>query len=249
LHNLTKDREAELIAELNQQKNVFWLSSLRGRYDLVVSIHVKNVIEFTKKYEKLFKNWKDYILDRNVILLEKARSYTRSHLLSKKESQEMKYGDDNEEIKYLDATDIKILQILNREGRIALIDMAKRVKVSADTINYRIKRMKQQGIITGFGLKIDYDKINYNYAILLLKMQNMNLDKYEKMNTFCRMNSNIVIQIKTIGNHDFELEIEYASKEELDLLMKSLRDNFVNEIKDYEILEVTREHMITYFPF
>ena len=37
--------------------------------------------------------------------------------------------------------------------------------------------------------------------------------------------------------------------QEIDELMKSLRDHFVSEIKDYEILEVTREHRMTYYPF
>jgi len=64
-----------------------------------------------------------------------------------------------------------------------------------------------------------------------------------------QINKNIIIFIKTIGNHDIELEVETTDNDELDELMKTLRDHFVSEIKDYEILEVTREHKLNYFPF
>jgi len=43
--------------------------------------------------------------------------------------------------------------------------------------------------------------------------------------------------------------LETASNQELDELLKQLRDHFVSEIKNYEILEVTQEHRMTYFPF
>ena len=77
----------------------------------------------------------------------------------------------------------------------------------------------------------------------------MNELKYKKLESLAKINENIIIFIKTIGNHDIELEVETTSNKELDRLMKTLRDHFVSEIKDYEILEVTREHRMTYFPF
>ena len=42
---------------------------------------------------------------------------------------------------------------------------------------------------------------------------------------------------------------ETANKEELDVLLRFLRDNFVMEIKDYEIIEVINEYQMNYFPF
>ena len=46
LHNINKEKEEELVKDLNQQKNIYWLSSLRGKYDLVASIYVKNIADF-----------------------------------------------------------------------------------------------------------------------------------------------------------------------------------------------------------
>lgn len=249
LHNITITKEAELIADLNSKNNIYWFSSLRGKYDLVISIYVKNVSDFSKKYEEIFGKWQEYIFEKNIIILESAFTYTRAYFIPGKESEETVYTIGEEQEIQLDRTDNEILKILNIDGRKPLVDIAKQLKVSADTINYRINHLKNKGVITGFGVKIDYKKLNNQYSIIFLKLLNMNSRKYKKLETLATINKNVIIFIKTIGNHDIELEIETTNNKELDELMKILKDNFVSEIKDYEILEVTKEHRMTYYPF
>ena len=249
LHNITTLKEEELLKELNQQKNIYWLSSLRGKYDLVASIYVKNIADFTKRYEEIFGKWREYILERNVIVLERGFTYTKSYLIPKKISESITYSIGEEKEIKLDKVDISLLKVLNKDGRKPLIDIAKQLKVSSDTIRYRINNLKKSGIITGFGVKIDHSKLNNQYHLIFLKLQNMNLDKYKKLEQLAQINKNVIIFIKTIGDHDIELEVETTNNDELDELMKTLRDRFVSEIKDYEILEVTREHRMTYYPF
>ena len=175
LHNITKEKEEELLKDLNQQKNIYWLSSLRGKYDLVASIYVKNIAEFSKKYEEIFGKWRDYILERNVIVLEKGFTYTKAYLIPKQKSEAIIYSIGEEKEIKLDQIDISILKVLNKDGRKPLIDIAKQLKVSSDTIRYRINNLKKSGIITGFGIKINYKKLNNQYHLIFLKLQNMNL--------------------------------------------------------------------------
>jgi len=249
LHNITKEKEEELLNDLNNQKNIYWLSSLRGKYDLVASIYVKNIADFSRKYEEIFGKWRDYILERNVIVLERAFTYTKAYLLPKQNSEEIVYSIGEEQEIKLDRTDIGVLEILNKDGRKSLVDIAKQLKISADTVNYRINNLKKNGIITGFGVKINYKKLDNHYHLIFLKLQNMNLQKYKKLESLAKINKNVIIFMRTIGDHDIELEIETTNNNELDELMKTLRDHFVSEIKNYEILEVTREHRMTYYPF
>jgi DNA-binding Lrp family transcriptional regulator len=249
LHNITKEKEGELLNYLNIQKNIYWLSSLRGKYDLVASIYVKNIADFTKRYEEIFSKWREYILERNVIVLERGFTFTKAYLIPKQKSEVITYSIGEEKPTQLDKVDISLLKILNKEGRKPLVDIAKQLKVSSDTIRYRINNLKKSGIITGFGVKIDYRKLNNHYHLIFLKLQNMNLQKYKKLEQLSQFNKNIIIFIRTIGDHDIELEVETTNNQELDELMKSLRDHFVSEIKNYEILEVTREHRMTYYPF
>jgi len=249
LHNITKQREEELINDLNQQKNIYWLASLRGKYDLVSSIYVKNIADFSRKYEEIFGKWRDYILERNVVVLERAFTFTKAYLIPQQKSEEVIYSLGEEKSVQLDNIGNNLLRILNKDGRKPLIEISKQLKVSSDTVRYRINNLRKSSIITGFGVKIDYRKLKNSYHLIFLKLQNMNELKYKKLESLAKINENIIIFVKTIGDHDIELEVETTNNKELDQLMKTLRDHFVSEIKDYEILEVTREHRMTYFPF
>jgi len=260
-HNLPQDREDALVQELNMQKAVFWLASIRGKFDLEVSIYVRNISEFSAKYDGLFGSWHEYIYERNVSVLENAYSYAKTYLLPDttprktgyiipaSEPHETSYAADKGNIFDLDSLDISILRVLNKEARLPFSDIAFRVGVSSDTIHYRIKRLADAGVISGFGVKINYGVLGNSYHILMLKLQNMDASKYKKLQAFCHFNPNSIIYIKTIGDHEAEFEIETQHKSELDTLIRSLKDNFLMEIKDYELLEVTREHRMTYFPF
>jgi len=196
-----------------------------------------------------YGKWSDYIWDRNVIVLEKAFTYTKAYLLPNQKAEEIIYSSKGERQIKLNNLDISLLKILNKNGRKPLIDMANQLNVSPDTIKYRIKGLKEKKVITGFGVKIDFSKLDNDYNIIFLKLQNMTFKKEKEFENFARSNKNLIIFIKTIGDHDIELEVETSNKSELDHIIKLLRDYFSNEIKEYEILEVTREHRMTYFPF
>ncbi len=82
-----------------------------------------------------------------------------------------------------------------------------------------------------------------------MKTQQMNKKKNTKLRTISKANKNILIYIKTIGEHDKELEVISSKKDEIDQIIRILRDEFTIEIKNYEILEVTKEHVLNYYPF
>ncbi len=248
LHNITKEKSDKLVKELTQKKGIFWFCTLRGKYDLVLSIYVKNIFDFSEQYHTLFDKWGNYILERNVIILERGSTYNKTYFLPHKKKGEFVYTKGEKQVT-LDNLDQKMLKILNKNGRMSLLKIAQKIKTSADTVRNRIKRLKEKGVIAGFGTKINFEKLGYSYHILFLKLQNMTAQKYQKLETLAKLNKNTIIFLKSIGSHDVELEIETSKKQELDHLIHALRDQFVNEIKDYELLEVTKEHRMTYFPF
>jgi DNA-binding Lrp family transcriptional regulator len=249
LHNITKQKEEELISQLNHEKGVFWLCSLRGKYDLTCSLGVKNMFEFSKRYEEIFARWGDYILNRNIVLVEKADIFPKKYLWPQQKPQSIIYTKGSEEKQELSDFDLGLLSLLNKNGRLTLIELGRKLNASSDTVNYHISNLRKRGIITGFGAKIDFNQLGNSFYLISIKMQNMNNEKYLKLQTLSKFNKNIIYFIKALGDHDIDLELETSSKEELDQLIKSLRDNFVTEIKDYEILEVIKEHHIYYYSF
>lgn len=55
-----------------------------------------------------------------------------------------------------DETDLKILEILQREGRTRNTDMAEVVGLSLPAVSERLRKMEDSGIITGYYAKLDH---------------------------------------------------------------------------------------------
>jgi Lrp/AsnC family leucine-responsive transcriptional regulator len=61
----------------------------------------------------------------------------------------------------LDEVDIRILKLLQGEGRVTIVDLAERVNLSATACHNRIHKLEQAGIITGYGANIAARRIGY----------------------------------------------------------------------------------------
>ena len=55
----------------------------------------------------------------------------------------------------LDATDLRILAEVQRDGRITKVALAERVGLSATPCTERVRRMERVGVITGYHARVD----------------------------------------------------------------------------------------------
>jgi len=248
LMNITTNKEQEIINYLINHKNTFWIASARGRYDLIASFYAKNITEFSSLLREFLNKYGNRILDKNIVILESAKSYTSSYLLEGKMHQERTYGGVYKNIE-LDEADKKILSTLSQNARLNNLDIAEKLKVSHDKIRYRLKKLRENGIITGFGTKLDFGKLGYQYNLITFNLSNISLEKQKQIDFFVGNSKNIIHYINTLGSHEMEFEIEISSQEELDKLIREVRDSFSKEIKDYEIIQIIKEHKINYYPF
>ncbi len=56
----------------------------------------------------------------------------------------------------LDGTDFEILELLRRNARRTLADIAQRVSLSAPAVKRRVERLEGAGVITGYTVEIDH---------------------------------------------------------------------------------------------
>lgn len=67
----------------------------------------------------------------------------------------------------LDETDLKILSILMQDAKVPYTDIAKQLFVSAGTVHVRMKKMEELGIIKGFRLELNHQKMGYDVTAFL----------------------------------------------------------------------------------
>lgn len=68
---------------------------------------------------------------------------------------------------HLDRTDLRILRLLQRDGRIANADLAKRVNVSAATCHRRTQRLFEEGFIRGVRAQVDPGRVERGTLVMV----------------------------------------------------------------------------------
>lgn len=86
------------------------------------------------------------------------------------------------EMRDLDRIDLKILEILQREGRISVTELADRVSLSATPCSDRIKRMEREGVITGYHARVNPAALGKNLLVFLeIKLSAKSGDVFDKV--------------------------------------------------------------------
>ena len=67
----------------------------------------------------------------------------------------------------LDRIDRLILDILQREGRIAISELASRVNLSTTPCSERVKRLEREGIIMGYYARLNPEYVDRNLLVFL----------------------------------------------------------------------------------
>ena len=67
----------------------------------------------------------------------------------------------------LDSIDHRILDVLRRDGRISMLDLADQVGLSPTPCGRRVKRMEEAGVITGYAAQIDRRALGLNVCVLV----------------------------------------------------------------------------------
>lgn len=68
----------------------------------------------------------------------------------------------------LDALDLGILEILQKDCRTPLEEIAQKLKGTKSTIHYRIKKLEAEGVIEGCYAKVDPAKLGKDFMTITL---------------------------------------------------------------------------------
>jgi len=82
----------------------------------------------------------------------------------------------------LDAIDWRILDVLQRDGRISFADLARTVSMSASAVTERVRRLEEAGVIGGYAAVVDPDKVGLAImAFVRLRYPNSNYKPFHDL--------------------------------------------------------------------
>ncbi|MBI4919478.1 Lrp/AsnC family transcriptional regulator, partial [archaeon] len=138
----------------------------------------------------------------------------------------------------LDVKDLKILKELDIDPRILTTKLAKKIRLSQQVVDYRIRRLMDKGIISGFGTVFNFAKINYSQYRVLFTFSSIDQTKRKEVIDYLR-NHNNVYWVALVGSKwDLFVVLFVKNFDEFERFLDVLFNKFSNELSDYDALYV-----------
>ncbi len=126
----------------------------------------------------------------------------------------------------LDAKDRRILSELDMDARQPLSSIAKKVGLSREVVNYRIRQLERSSIIKGYYTVLDTAKLGLMYCRILFKYRKMPAEKQDELFAFCAEHKNISWIIQSEGKWDIVLVVLLRSLSEIEDVYDALNIRF-----------------------
>jgi Lrp/AsnC family transcriptional regulator, leucine-responsive regulatory protein len=121
----------------------------------------------------------------------------------------------------LDATDRKILAVLQEDGRISLSDLAARVALSPSPCLRRIRRLERTGIIARYVAVLDQAKVGLRVSVFVsIKLESQRVEALERFKKAIAKWPEVLECYLMTGPRDYLLRIVVADLEAYEQFLK-----------------------------
>lgn len=235
----------EIYNFLESKKQAWSVALMQGKWDIALFFGTKTINELHTFIDELMLKYGNKIKNYLFSIYQPVYFFARHFFLDIKVKEcEFFYG--LGEKKEFDELDLKILEELKNNARIKNIDIAKKLKISLDTVLRRRKRLEKEKIIVGYKLLIDYNKLGYiAYRI------DFYLNDYTKKNslfTYCKDHKNIYGINNVIAGADFEIALAVKDHYEFNKILQELMNRFGDIINSYDYIGFSTFSFIEYIP-
>lgn len=142
--------------------------------------------------------------------------------------------------KHIDRIDRRILTALQANGKISNVELARQVGLSASPCLERVKRLEQQGYITGYTALVDPSKLGAGMLVFIeITLSKTSADIFAEFSAAVQKQDDIQECHLVSGNFDFLLKARVA---DMSSYRKLLGDTLlqlpgVNESRTYVVME------------
>lgn len=111
----------------------------------------------------------------------------------------------------VDACDLKILDILQADGRITTSDLAERLRLSPTATGERLRRLTRDGVITGYGARLDPARLGLGLLVFVeVSLDKTTSDVFDQFARAVRLTPEILECHMVAGGFDYLVKARVA---------------------------------------
>lgn len=144
----------------------------------------------------------------------------------------------------LDRTDRRILDVLQRNGRISITDLAQEVGLSATPCAERVRRLERSGVITGYHAHVSPRALGKSLLVFLeIKLSVKSDDVFEKIRKELQRMPDVLECHLVSGDFDYLLKARLAEMNDYRRLLGEILQRMPAsaESRSYIVMEEIKE--------
>ena len=247
LQKINKKQEEELLEKINKLDYIGWLTTSLGRWDVFLSIYSKNIEQYNYFLNELLEICGDYIHEYEQITHISSVQTTYKSGLKEQNFESIEQTSNKDKVQ-LNKIEKNILIEISQNAKKSIVEISNNLKIPVHTINYHLKKLLKNKIITGFKTKIDVSKLGYSWYSLMIKFDKSTPQRQHEFISYCKKHKQIYYITHTIGIYNSTLDIHVKTPREFREVLFELKEKFSDLIKIYETALLFDEIKINYIP-
>jgi len=244
---MSPEKEQELMEFCIQHENITWVILGEGKWDIVLVVLARSLGEIEAVFDELNARFGFYFQNPYVSIAYKVHEFKHKYLYARPDYEELVLGEAKETAK-LDETDYSLLQLLSKNAKSPVVELAKQLKTTPRLVSYRIKKLVSEKVILAFRAQINTQLLGYDYYKVFLTLQNLDKEHKSKMLAFLKYHPNVIYVTKPMGAYALEFEAMVRNANELHGIMRQFKQQFGDVLIDYETYFTYEVRTVGYFP-
>jgi len=245
--NVDDKLATEIFNYLKDIQPIPWIAFCSGRWDCIFGFFVKDIYEMQTMLNDISERYGKFILSKEVLMEPEYYIVGRGYLNLKEHRIIAKVGGRIEN--NIDELDKKILYFLSNNCRTPILEIAIKTKQSSGTIINRIRNLEKKGVIRGYFIGLNLEKIDMEYCKAFVYLQNTTKDELQRLVNYCLTHPNVIAISSMVGRWEMEIEMEVKNFDEFYKNMNNIKTKFKNIIRSYEAVTITKEYGRDYNKF
>lgn len=234
-----KKRVKELFAYLEVRTDVYRVAAYDGNWDVNIAMIANSPRQFYDGHSELVSRFHDIIIECAIYTLVDVWWFKKGYFVGKG-GPGIRTGGEPASL-HIDRLEYDLLSHISHDSRIGYTDLAEKVGTTPAIAKYRLEQLESQGVIAGYRLEINHEKLDMLYFKVQLFLSSYQSRFLKRLFDFCESNPHITLFIVQLGECPVEIELEVESLSQYHQILDSLREEFSPLIENFRSLLVHSE--------
>ena len=247
----TEEERQKLLCFLREAPQVSVARGFSGEYQYGARIMVSNLGKIDSFFNDISHASRGYLIGKAVATWVKWTRFRHKFFSDHPSAVDaFEFGGENTDSMtvVLDETDRYLLRQLSNSALIPHSDLARSLKLPKSTVDYRIKRMEELGVIRGYGYSVSATKCGIHCSRLLISLKHLTEGFYSDIYNFARSHPNIKSVAHCVGNWDYEMGIRTDKSSEVPAVVQSVYSRYQDQIASLKLLTILERIKFSMFP-